>query len=171
MALNREENETKGIKATLIIEILGRPPEHLAETLKKISDAIKEERGVVIEEVNIKEPVELQNQKGFYSSFAEITIEVKEITTLAILMFKYMPAHVEVIYPELIALTNNGWSDILSEIIRRLHGYDEVARILQMEKKILENKLREALGEKGEAEIKKDKEKKPKTKKKIKKSK
>ncbi len=155
MALNREENETRGIRATLIVEVLGRPPEHLTETLNKISEAIGKEDGVKIEEVKTKEPVELQNEKGFYSSFSEITVEVREIATLVILMFKYMPAHVEVIYPELIALTNNGWSDILSELIRRLHGYDEVARVLQIEKKVLENKLRDVLETKEKSDKKK----------------
>ena len=68
-----------------------------------------------------------------------------------------MPAHIEIVYPELIALTNNGWSDILSELARRLHGYDEVARVLQMERTILERKLREVLsqGQKPKPEKKK----------------
>ena len=59
-----------------------------------------------------------------------------------------MPAHVEIIHPELIALTNNGWNDIFNELTRRLHGYDEIARILQVEKNILEKKLRELLTKK-----------------------
>jgi len=58
-------------------------------------------------------------------------------------MFKYMPANVEVMEPELIALSNNGWSDILSELTRRLHGYDEVARVLQVKNEQLEQKLKE----------------------------
>ena len=61
-------------------------------------------------------------------------------------MFKYMPAHIEIVYPELIALTNGGWNYIFNELTRRLHGYDEVTRVTQVEKSILEKKLREMLG-------------------------
>ena len=52
------------------------------------------------------------------------------------------------------------WNDVLNELTRRLHGYDEIARILQLEKGIFETKLREVLGDKGfEEEIKKINEK------------
>jgi len=60
-------------------------------------------------------------------------------------MFKYMPANIEIIYPEGIMLTNTGWNDILNELSRRLHGYDEIARIAQVEKDIIEKRLREVL--------------------------
>jgi hypothetical protein len=144
MSLNRDE-ETKGVRAVLIVEVLGKPPEHLVETLKKIQEEIGNEKGVSILDTKIKEPVELKEQKGFYTCFSEIEVEVEEVLILARLMFKYMPAHVEVISPELIAVTNHGWGEILSELVRRLHGYDEVARVIQSEKKILENKLKEVL--------------------------
>ena len=67
---------------------------------------------------------------------------------LAVILFKYMPANIEVISPEFIALTNSGWNEILNETVRRLHGYDEVARVLQVEKSILEKNLRNILEEK-----------------------
>ena len=97
----------------------------------------------------------MKDQKNFYTSFAEVEIEVEEIFGLIILMFKYMPAHIEIIYPELIALTNNGWNEVLNELTRRLHGYDEIARVVQAEKLILEKKLREVLEDKSK--ITKDK--------------
>ena len=59
-----------------------------------------------------------------------------------------MPAHVEIISPELITLTNNGLNEMLNELTRRLHGYDEVARTLQVEKEILNRKMKELMGDK-----------------------
>ena len=149
-------NETKNIRVMLIIEVLGRPPKHLTEALEKISGKIDEEKGVTVKEKKINKPVKMKEQKGFYTSFAEIEVEVEEILHLAILMFKYMPAHIEILSPELIALTNNGWNDIFNELTRRLHGYDEVARVIQTEKAILEKKLREVLDEKKKKEIPKE---------------
>ena len=148
--MSSDERETKGIRAILIVEVIGRPPEHLTETLNNIISKIDEEKGVIVKEKRLHEPILMKKQKDFYTSFAEVEVEVEEILNLAILMFKYMPANVEILSPELIALTNNGWSDIFSELTRRLHGYDEVARIIQVEKNILEKKLREVLGKKEE---------------------
>ncbi|MEK6898015.1 MAG: hypothetical protein AABX28_01510 [Nanoarchaeota archaeon] len=142
-------DETKGIVAALILEVIGKPPEHLTETLNELIEKIDEEKNVKVIGKKINEPVLMKNQKDFYTNFAEVEVEVEDILYLVILMFKYMPAHIEIISPEFIALTNNGWNDIMNEITRRLHGYDEVARVIQIEKNILEKKLREILKEKG----------------------
>lgn len=141
-------SDKEGIRAIMIIEVIGKPPEHLTETLNNLIQQIDEEKGVSVKDKKLNEPVLMKDQKDFYISFAEIEVGVEEIMHLTMLMFKYMPAHIEIISPELIALTNNGWNEILNEITRRLHGYDEVAKIIQVEKNILEKKLREALGEK-----------------------
>ena len=138
-------DETKNISVVFILEVIGRPKEHLTETLDKIIKELDEEKRVSVKSKKINEPVLMKDQKDFYTSFAEVEIEIEKILDLAILVFKYMPAHVEIIYPEIIALQNNDWNDILNELARRLHGYDEVARIIQTEKIILEKKLRDIL--------------------------
>jgi len=144
-------NETKNIRVAMILEIIGRPAEHLVETLGKIIDEMEKEKGVSVVEKKINEPVLMKDQKDFYTTFAEVEIEVDEIMILAGLMFKYMPAHIEVISPELIALTNNGWGDIFSELTRRLHKYDEVARVLQMQLAQLQKEINEKKGNKDES--------------------
>lgn len=147
-------DETKGIVATMVLEVMGKPPEHLTETLESLIKQLDEEKHAKVRDKKIHEIKELEKQKGFFTTFAEVEIEVEDILNLAILMFKYMPAHIEIISPEAIVLTNSGWSDILSEVTRRLHGYDEIARVVQVEKAVLEKKLREALGDKGDKEKK-----------------
>ena len=140
--------ETGKITAVMVLEIIGRPAKHLVDTLEEIIKEMGEERGVKINNKKINEPVELKDRKDFFTTFAEIEIEVEEASELAMLMFKYMPAHVEVVSPESINLTNNDYGDILSELTRRLHKYDEVARVVKMEKDILEKKLKDILEKK-----------------------
>ena len=135
------------IKAMLILDIVGRPPEHLIESLKNIIEEIGKENGVTIRSKEIKEPTLIKDQKDFYTTFAEIEVEVNDVLYLTILMFKYMPAHIEVISPEIISLSNNGFNDILNELVRRLHGYDEIARIMQIEKHALLEKIKELGGD------------------------
>jgi hypothetical protein len=138
-------NSDKQISVRMIIEIAGRPPEHLTETLNNLIKKIDEEKGVSVEDKIIHEPVLMKDQKDFYTSFAEVEIKIEEISILTGLALKYMPAHLEIIEPELIAFTNAGWNDLFNEVLRRLHHYDEVARVIQTEKMILENKLKSLL--------------------------
>jgi len=162
--MNKEIKETKGIKSSIILEIIGRPPEHLIETLESIIKQIDGEKGISVISKKINEPVFMKDSKEFYTTF-------EDILYLAVVMFKYMPAHVEVIEPELIALTNNGWTDILSELTRRLHGYDEIARMLQVQNSQMQKKMRELLPEKNKIPGQKSKKAEKKVKKKTKKKK
>lgn len=166
--LNKEYGDNKSIRSTIILEIMGKPPEHLIKTLEEIIKRIDEEKGVDVVGKKINEVVLMKNSKEFYTTFAEVDLEVEDILYLAIIMFKYMPAHVEVIKPELIALTNTGWTDILSELTRRLHRYEEVARALTLQNSKMQAKLRELLPDKEEIkkEDNKEKKKSPKDKKK-----
>jgi len=150
MSLNKKEQGTKGIRATIILEIIGKPPEHLVKTLEEIIKRIDEEKGVCVIEKKINEPVLMKDNKEFYTTFAEIDLEVEDILYLTIIMFKYMPAHIEVVEPELIALTNSGWTDILSELTRRLHAYDEVSRVIQLQNSKMQKKLKELLADKNQ---------------------
>ena len=134
------------LRAVMILDVIGRPPEHLTESLEKLIEEIDKEKGVRVVMKDIKKPTEMKEPKDFYTTFAEVEIEIDEILILAILLFKYMPAHLEVLGPEIIAIPNTGWNDILNELTRRLHAYDEIARIMQNEKIILLKKIQELGG-------------------------
>lgn len=141
--MSSKTSETNGIKAVFILEIIGKPKEHLISTLEKLIESIDKEKGIKVIDKKIKEPLEMKNNKDFFTTFAEIEIEAEEIMQIALLMFKYMPANVEIIEPELIALSNVGWNEMINELTRRLHAYDEIARVLQMQTAKLQRDLKE----------------------------
>ncbi len=136
----------ENIRAMLILDIIGRPAQYLVDNLEQLIAEMKKEKGVKVIENKIREPVLMKDSKEFFTTFAEIEVETEDMMYLAVLMFKYMPAHVEVISPEEIKLSNAEWSEILSELTRRLHSYDEVARVIQAEKAMLLQKIRELQG-------------------------
>ena len=141
-------DEEAKIKAIIILDVIGKPPEHLVESLKRVIEEIDKEKGITILRKDIKEPRPMKDHEGFFTTFAEVELEFEEILSFVIVMFKYMPAHLEIISPEIIAISNNSWNDILNELIRRMHGYDEVARMLQQENNLLRKKLEESTGQK-----------------------
>lgn len=146
--MSLDEKEKFPINAFLIIEVLGRPKEHVISTLEGITEEMGKEKGLEIIEKKIHEPKELEKQKGNFTSYAEIEIAVEDILTLASISFRYMPANIEIVEPENINLKNLEISSIMTEIIGRLHQYDEVARVIQMEKQILENQVKKLAGNK-----------------------
>lgn len=133
------------ISVILTIEVIGRPKEHLIETLEDIIKKISEERGVTILKKKIREPIEIKDKKDLYTSFTELELEVQEVIVLQSLLFKYMPSHVEILSPEKMTLTNSDLNFLFNDLVMKLHRYDEVARILQIEKVVLEQKLKSIL--------------------------
>jgi len=141
--LERDSRETTGITAIIILEVIGKPPEHLTLALEELSEKIGAEKGVKINSKKMNEPVLMKDQKDFYTTFTEIEVEVDDVMTLNLIMFKYMPAHIEVVSPELVTLTNNGWNEIFNELVRKLHGYDEVVRVVQAQNALMQRKMKE----------------------------
>jgi hypothetical protein len=154
------------VRALMILEVIGRPAEHLTETLNTLTEQLSKEEGIELKDKKVNEPVLFKDQKDFYTNFAEVEVEAKGLLHLIAIMFKYMPANVEIIEPENLRLTNNNMNEILNELVRRLHGYDEIARIIQMEKSILEKKLREFLPKENNLDVPEKETKKIKSKKK-----
>lgn len=146
------------VNALMILEIIGKPAQYLVDTMNNVINQLAVEPGVAVRNRNVREPrkleekagianpsregVKIEEQKEFYLSFAEVEVETDNIFTFIMLLFKYMPAHVEIISPEHISIPNSGMNEILNNLVSKLHGYDEIARVLQVQKAILEDKLK-----------------------------
>ena len=126
------DNEKK-FTAIMIVEVMGRPKEHLVKTLENISKEISEEKGVKLQSKKINEPSLVKDQEDLFTTFAELEVEVDEPIILSSLMFKYMPSHVEVVEPEKFVLTNVEYGDVLNELTRRLHRYEELVKVMQFQ--------------------------------------
>ncbi|MEM3113492.1 MAG: hypothetical protein QXI33_03675 [Candidatus Pacearchaeota archaeon] len=157
------------IKVAFIIEILGRPVDHLTKTLEALIDQLGKEKGVNITERIVHEPKVLENKKLYdkeiqkkleksknivvtneiFTTFAEIEAEFESIESLLYIAFNYMPSHIEIISPETFIFKNSDISGLLTGIIMRLHKYDEIAKKLSVDKTILEEKINEMLKQVG----------------------
>lgn len=137
----------KELRVLMIVEIIGRPKSYLKENLDGIIKKIKEEEGVSIIDTKIAEAKQIQD-KNLYSSFAEIEINVKDDLTLFRVIFTYLPSHVEIINPSELRMRNFDLSAICNEIVKTLHRYDELAKVLAYQKQILEKQLEEKSGKK-----------------------
>ena len=54
-----------------------------------------------------------------------------------------MPSHVEITNPEEIRIKNFDLTSLMSELARKLHQYDEIAKRLMIERSILQRQLQQ----------------------------
>ncbi len=134
---------TEKIQAILVLEILGRPPEHVKEALHSIVSKIGEEKGVKVLEKKLHEPTEIKDSKDLFTAFAEITVEMDNIGNFFGIVFAYMPSHIELLSPERFSLTNYDLNDMGNKIIQRLHGYDAITKNVIAERDLFYTKLKE----------------------------
>ncbi len=131
------------IQAILIFEVIGRPAEYLKQTLEDIENKLNQIKGIKIKSNKINEPLPYKYKEGFFTNFSEIEVEAENLTAFSKIMFVYIPSHIEIITPERLEIQNTNLNDFFNELAGKLHQYDEIARILQIEKIKLTKKVKE----------------------------
>ncbi|MBS3072847.1 hypothetical protein J4477_03380 [Candidatus Pacearchaeota archaeon] len=164
---------SQSIKTAFIIEILGRPADHVKTTMEQLIDRLGNEKGTKLIQKMIHEPVEykmddevkeneISIKQELFTTFAEVELEFDSIEPLLMATFNYMPSNIEIISPENFILKNHDISGVLTGIVVRLHRYDEVTKKLAVDREILENHLKQILEKTKLDDIAKTEEKKTK---------
>ena len=143
------------IRVLLVYEILGRPPEHIKEALEKFVMDFNNKKGIRLESSKVHEPklleeepkegVELiikENAEELFTTFAEVELLVDNLNILFSIILNTLPANVEVLEPSSLRLNNFDLSGVLSELTIKLHKYDEVAKVLTIERSNLIKQLK-----------------------------
>ena len=146
------------IKANIVVEMMGRPQEHLKEVMKDLVKKLDSEKGISVNNKKIHKPkvVEQKDKEGkiiempegqeLYSTFSEIEIGAVEMFDLIRIIFNYMPSHVEIQSPSEFKIGNFDFASILTEITNKMHQYDAIAKNAIMQNKLLVSKLQQMQG-------------------------
>ena len=59
------------------------------------------------------------------------------------IIFGYMPSHIEIIEPENVTMRNSEMNLFFNELMRRLHQYDELAKGVMIERQILAQQIKD----------------------------
>ncbi|MBI2452568.1 hypothetical protein HYV50_05865 [Candidatus Pacearchaeota archaeon] len=135
--------EKPKIQAAMVLEILGRPAEHIKNALEMLATNLAAERGVKIINKKIHTPVPVKDSKDLFTTFAEIEVSFESLENYLRVIFAYMPSHIEIIHPEKISLSNYDLNDLGGLLVQRLHALDNVAKNTMAERDILMQKLKE----------------------------
>ena len=105
------------IHVRTIIELVGKPKEHIEKTLK---DYIKQIKDKYLVTSDVFEKAE--EKDNFFTAFAELEILMKNTEEIIFFAFDYMPASIEILEPEDLILKNNELSGFMNDLLVRLHG-------------------------------------------------
>ena len=126
----------KMVRAIMIVEMAGRPAEHLTEAIEKHIGVLNEVKDIEVHSIKVSVPREIEMTEGvsdggekMFTVFAEADFECDNFGRLSETMFDFMPSSVEVIEPLKISLDMNDATNLLNNISGRMHRYDEFAKI------------------------------------------
>jgi len=109
-----------GVRAKLIIEIVGKPKEHIEETIKQISEKLKEEKKITKLNEKIHETKELQEK--IFSTFAEVEIAFDTFQKFLDICYEYAPSSIEMLEPEKYTMKTKEIVGLLNDLISRAHN-------------------------------------------------
>jgi hypothetical protein len=143
---NINEKLAKGcIHGRFIIELVGKPKEHIEKAMLMIINKIKESQDIEIVRQESAEAKELEKQKGFFSIFTEIELLLENLPVLMGFCYDFMPSSVEILAPEELKTNPNEINSILNDLQAKLHSLDSVSKQLNMENQFLKNNTKRLL--------------------------
>ncbi|MFH1133256.1 MAG: hypothetical protein V1735_02100 [Nanoarchaeota archaeon] len=141
MATDSERVEKGQLLCRIIIEILGAPKEHVEETLRGYVAQIKQSELYSIVEAELA-PAEPKDE--MFSAFAELTLWMKNTSTLMAFCFDFMPSSIEIVKPGKLLFDSSQFAGYLNDLQARLHHTDMLLKTLTAQDTVL-NKNAKAL--------------------------
>lgn len=142
MLEDEKQGERAHIRCRTIIEVLGKPKEHVEDSIKQYVDHIKQDSELVVLNEDYSE---VKEQGKLWSKFVELDLVIKGTSKLISFCFEYMPSSLEVIKPERFALTNAELSNFLNDLQARLHNVDMIVKQLKAESDFLKHNMNAVL--------------------------
>ncbi len=130
--------EKQHIRCKTIIEVLGKPKEHVEESIKAYVGKIEQDPDLIILK---KEFAETRQQDKFWSTFVELEMVAKGIPKLVGFCFDYMPSSIEIIKPDELIFNNKHIADLLNDLQARLHNMDMIIKQLKNENEFLKGNM------------------------------
>lgn len=136
-----EEKKSEHLRCRIILEVLGKPKEHIEKTLRDYVQKIKEDEDLIILNEKFAEPKE---KEALWTVFVELEMVIKSIPNLIGFCFDYMPSSVEILKPEEFKLKNRDISNFINDLQAKLHTVDMVAKKLRTENEFLKRNMKKS---------------------------
>ena len=121
-----------------IIEILGKPKEHVEQTISKVMEELGKKEGITIVEKEVANTKELEN---FFSTYADVELKLADLDKLIDFCFDFLPSSVEIMEPEKIDLDSHKMAEFLNDLLAKLHQNSMAIRNLHAENLVMKEQL------------------------------
>lgn len=128
------------LHVNVVIEILGKPKEYIQQIMRTMLQGMKKEKMFEIIKEEIAEPRE---HEGYFTSFVDLEIVIKDMGALQEFIFAYLPSSVEIVAPTELKMSLNDANLLFNNMAARLHTYDDFTKKLKVANIIMSKKLRE----------------------------
>jgi hypothetical protein len=130
--------EETPIRFKAIIEILGKPQEHVEETLRLMIKKIEDDKDI---HVLNKDFADAKPSDNMWTTFCEIECVVNDFSRLFGFCIDYMPSSVEIIKPEQVSFNSQDLTNMVNDLQAKLHTIDMVAKKLRNENQFLKKNM------------------------------
>ncbi|GAG10274.1 unnamed protein product [marine sediment metagenome] len=142
------------LRCVFIIEIMGRPAEHISGAMKLVLKGLEKEKGVEIISKKVHKPkkVILKDEKNkkkdskraeLFSTFSEIEFMAESLSRLIGLVFDFMPSSVEILDPQTLKININNSNSLINDLATRLHKNDAAVKGLYLQNQRLKREIEE----------------------------
>ncbi len=125
-----------------IIEVLGRPKEHVQESLQQYITNLKEDKRY---KVLHEDFAEIKKQDGkdqeLWAGFAEVECSTAKASDLTLFCLTYMPSLIEILKPTSLTFSEQDFSLFLNDLQGHLHNIDIVAKQVKLENDFLKKNM------------------------------
>ena len=126
------------VQSRIIIEIMGKPKEHIEKTLQEYVEKIKKTEGIEVLETQFNKA---KPSEDMWTTFVELELITKDLPTLIGFCFDYMPSSIDIIKPETLSFEDREMTNVLNDLQAKLHRVDMVAKKLANENQYLQQNM------------------------------
>ncbi|MAE43086.1 hypothetical protein CMO93_04895 [Candidatus Woesearchaeota archaeon] len=134
--------EKTHIRCKIIIEVLGKPKEHVEKALQMYVNKINDDPDLIILK---KDFADVKEKEELWATFVELEMVIKGIPKLIAFCFDYMPSSVEILKPEELHMNKSTIANFANDLQARLHDVDMIVKKLKNENEFLKKNMNAAV--------------------------
>lgn len=128
------------IVARIIFEVMGSPKDYVEQTMKDVINKLSSDKKIKIRNYNTYDAVQMDNKK-MWSTYSEVELETEKMNNLLEICFDYMPSTLEILEPAGMNIDTNDISNLMNDLLSKLHNFTMLIHKLKAEIKRSNKKL------------------------------
>ena len=137
----KEQFEKGWLDVVAIIEIAGKPAEHVKQVLEKLIEGFEKEKDVKLIYKKMNETKEGEKTPGLFSAFAELEFMAKNFGRVMEFVIDYMPSSIEIVAPTDLNIKLAEANSVLNDLIGKIYKYETFMKALAVQNMNLKQEL------------------------------